>query len=54
MNVEVIKSDSVCDYCKNKYDYKGTGEFCRVWYFENAACEDAIDFEGLELIVVEE
>lgn len=44
MTVEIIKSDSICDYCKKKYD-------CPMW-FSNKSC-DGTEFEGKELIEVE-
>lgn len=53
MTAEIIMSNSICDYCKNQFDYKGTGDTCRVWYYDKV-CENAEDFEGLELIEVEE
>lgn len=53
MNIEIIKSDSVCDYCKNKYDFNYTGHSCNYWY-TNKHCENNEDFEGKELIEVSE
>lgn len=54
MTVEVIKVNCICYYCKNQLDYKGTGISCRNWYVFDKTCENAEDFEGLELIEVRE
>ena len=53
MNAEVICSDCICDYCRNKYDYKQTGIACNCWYHGDV-CRDAEDFEGKDLIEVSE
>lgn len=53
MEVGVIKSNSICDYCKNRWDYKRTGYSCQLWY-ESKVCNNAEDFEGKELIEVED
>lgn len=52
MDVNVIATDRICDYCKNMQDYKNTGYSCRYW-FNDELCRDAEDFEGKELIEVE-
>ena len=51
MTVETIESKSICDYCKNKYDYLSTGHSCQYWY-SGKKCRDAEDFEGKELIEI--
>lgn len=53
MNVDVILSESPCDYCANKYDYNYTGHSCHYW-FSNQMCKDCEDFRGKELIEVSE
>lgn len=51
MTVEVIRSNNICEYCRNKYDYNFTGEICPYWY-AGSLCIEGEDFEGKELIEI--
>lgn len=51
MNVEIIKSDLICDYCKKKYDYDGI-DSCPMWFYDKLC--DGTEFEGKKLIEASE
>lgn len=53
MDIEVICSASICDYCRHKYNYNSSGHSCPYW-FRDELCRDAEDFCGKELIEVSE
>lgn len=50
MNIEVINTNLICDYCKRQDNY-GDGHSCPLWY-NNEVCQDAEDFIGKELIEI--
>lgn len=56
MIVDVIETNSICDYCirqQNYYNGNAFGNVCPMW-FRNEVCEDAEDFVGKPLIEVGE
>lgn len=52
MYVEIVKSNCICDYCKNRAEFNNSGLSCPYWY-ENNVCDNTEFFEGKELIEVE-